>query len=134
MILEDIPETALAEEFVRLASGPGGQHVNRTESAVRLHFYFSACPGVEGAFRTRLCRLAGVEEDAGEIVISASKFRSLKRNREDAREKLSELLLRASVIPKTRRPTKPTKASRERRLASKAKHSQRKRERSGNYE
>lgn len=134
MKLEDVPEEALTEEFVRFAAGPGGQHVNRTESAVRLHFRLSACPDLEDGFRARLCRLAGAAGDADEIVLTCAESRSLHRNRELAREKLGELLLRASAVPKKRRPTKPTKASRERRLASKAKHSQRKRERSGNYD
>ncbi len=134
MKTEDIPEAFLYEEFVRSAAGPGGQHVNRTESTVRLHFRFRDCPGMTDAFRSRLARLACVSELDEELIVQERSSRSLQQNREKARERLGGLLAKAAVVPKKRRPTKPTKASKERRLASKSKRSRLKKERAGIYD
>ena len=115
-----IDESELAFEFV-LASGPGGQNVNKVSSAVRLKFDIRRSPSIPDAIRPRLERLAGrrLTQD-GVLVISAQRFRSQIRNREDAIERLVELVRAAAVAPKTRRPTKPTFASRRERLESKS--------------
>lgn len=104
------------------ASGPGGQHVNKVSSAVQLKFDIRRSPSLPNDVAVRLMKLAGsrLTQD-GVIVIVAQAQRSQKRNREEARERLFELIRAAAVRPQTRRPTKPTKASKERRLVSKDK-------------
>jgi ribosome-associated protein len=116
-----IDESELEESFVR-ASGPGGQHVNKVSSAVQLKFDIRRSPSLPNDVAVRLMKLAGsrLTQD-GVIVIVAQAQRSQKRNREEARERLLELIREAAVRPQTRRPTKPTKASKERRLVSKDK-------------
>ncbi|POR55211.1 alternative ribosome rescue aminoacyl-tRNA hydrolase ArfB [Bosea psychrotolerans] len=116
-----IDESELEESFVR-ASGPGGQHVNKVSSAVQLKFDIRRSPSLPNDVAVRLMKLAGsrLTQD-GVIVIVAQAQRSQKRNREEARERLLELIRAAAVRPQTRRPTKPTKASKERRLVSKDK-------------
>lgn len=116
-----IDESELEESFVR-ASGPGGQHVNKVSSAVQLKFDIRRSPSLPNDVALRLMKLAGsrLTQD-GVIVIVAQAQRSQKRNREEARERLLELIRAAAVRPQTRRPTKPTKASKERRLVSKDK-------------
>ncbi len=116
-----IDESELEESFVR-ASGPGGQHVNKVSSAVQLKFDIRRSPSLPNDVAVRLMKLAGsrLTQD-GVIVIVAQAQRSQKRNREEARERLFELIRAAAVRPQTRRPTKPTKASKERRLVSKDK-------------
>jgi ribosome-associated protein len=116
-----IPDSELTERFLR-ADGPGGQHVNRTESAVELRFDVLQSPSLPDAVRARLLsrkdrRLTG----EGVLVIQARRFRDQARNREDARERLVELIRSVLLPPKKRIATKPTRASKERRLAGKQK-------------
>ncbi|HOG50187.1 MAG TPA: alternative ribosome rescue aminoacyl-tRNA hydrolase ArfB [Lentisphaeria bacterium] len=131
-----IPATEL--EFLSTrASGPGGQHVNRTASAVQLRFDVLSSPSLPPAVRTRLLFLArGRLTSEGILLIDAQEHRSQKKNREAALERFTELLLAAATPPKPRRPTKPTRASRERRLRTKRLHSDKKRQRrqTGEYE
>jgi ribosome-associated protein len=118
-----IDESEIEESFVR-ASGPGGQHVNKVSSAVQLKFDVRRSPSLPNDVAIRLMKMAGsrLTQD-GVIVIVAQAQRSQKRNREEALERLLEMIRAAAIRPQTRRPTKPTKASKERRLASKDKRS-----------
>lgn len=114
-----LDESELHESFVR-ASGPGGQNVNKVSTAVELRFDAARSPNLPEAVKARLPALAGrrMTQD-GVIVIEAQRFRTRERNREDALERLVALIRAATVMPKARRPTKPTRGSQERRLASK---------------
>lgn len=113
-----IPEHELEERFIR-ASGPGGQNVNKVASAVQLRFDLAASALPEDVKR-RLARLAGRRLSAdGVLTIEANRFRTQERNREDARQRLVELVRRAAEPPKPRKPTKPTLASKRRRLEAK---------------
>src|SRR6266542_6191689 len=114
-----IAERELEEHFIR-ASGPGGQNVNKLASAVQLRFDVRRSPSLPDDVRARLERLAGRRlTREGVLVISAQRHRTQERNREDARERLFDLIRRAAVAPRVRRPTKPTAGARERRLESK---------------
>jgi ribosome-associated protein len=114
-----IDEAELQESFVR-SSGPGGQNVNKLSTAVQLRFDARHSPSLPNDVSVRLQRLAGkrLTRD-GVIVIIAQRHRTQERNREDARERLFEWIRQAAIPPKPRRATKPTKASREKRLESK---------------
>ena len=114
-----LAEEEIEESFVR-ASGPGGQNVNKLASAVQLRFDVRRSPSLPNDVRARLETMAGrrLTRD-GVLVIIAQRHRTQERNRQDARDRLIELIARASVAPVPRRPTRPTRASRERRLASK---------------
>jgi ribosome-associated protein len=114
-----LPESELVERFLR-ADGPGGQHVNRTESAVELRFDVAHSPSLPDALRERLlARRDRRLTDDGVLVIQARRFRDQARNRDDARERLAEIIRAVLVPPKKRVATKPTRASKERRLAGK---------------
>jgi ribosome-associated protein len=126
-----LDESELGESFVR-ASGPGGQNVNKVASAVQLRFDVRHSPSLPADVRQRLERLAGrrVSQD-GVLVITAQRFRSHERNRQDALERLVGLIRRAATPPRPRRPTRPTIAAREQRLADKARRARLKRQRTG---
>jgi ribosome-associated protein len=115
-----IDETELTERFV-LSSGPGGQNVNKVSTAVELRFSVRDSPSLPDGLKARLVRLAGARmTQEGVLVISAQRFRSQQRNREDAVERLFELIRAAAEVPKRRRKTRPTLASKERRLSAKS--------------
>jgi ribosome-associated protein len=102
------------------ASGPGGQHVNKTSTAVELRFDAAACAALPQAVRARLARLAGTRMTAdGVLLLFSQEHRSQALNREAVMARLEALLRRAAVAPKRRRPTRPTLASRRERLESK---------------
>jgi len=114
-----IDEREIEESFVR-SSGPGGQNVNKLATAVQLRFDVRHSPSLPGEVGARLERLAGARLTRdGVLVIIAQRHRTQARNREDALERLIDLIRRAAVPPLKRRPTRPTKASRERRIESK---------------
>ncbi|MGD9769377.1 MAG: alternative ribosome rescue aminoacyl-tRNA hydrolase ArfB [Pseudolabrys sp.] len=114
-----IDEREIEEQFVR-SSGPGGQNVNKLETAVQLRFDVRRSPSLPDGVRARLEKLAGsrLTRD-GVLVIIAQRHRTQERNRQDARDRLVELVQRAAVVPKRRRPTRPTAGSQKRRLESK---------------
>jgi ribosome-associated protein len=114
-----IAEQELEERFIR-ASGPGGQNVNKLSTSVQLRFGVRQSPSLTDVVRRRLERLAGKRlTREGVLVITAQRHRTQERNRQDALDRLIELIRQAAVVPIKRRLTKPTKASRERRIESK---------------
>lgn len=126
-----IPEEEFEEEYVRPSSGPGGQHQNKTENGVRLQWNVAATAVLTDAQKDRLRVLAAPYMQGDLLVVMERSSRSLARNRERARERIRELALAALPTPRKRRPTKPTKASKERRLKEKAARSRIKALRSG---
>lgn len=115
----ELDEREIQEDFVR-ASGPGGQNVNKVSTAVQLRFDVAHSPSLPEAVRARLIALAGrrITQD-GVLIIEAERYRSQRRNRDDALERLIELIREACEVDKPRRPTRPTLASKKRRLDSK---------------
>jgi len=115
-----ISETDLDESFIA-ASGPGGQNVNKVATAVQLRFNLVNCDTLPDGVKARLVTLAGRRlSNDGVIVITANRFRTQLQNRADARERLLEMIRAAAIAPVFRRPTKPTKASKTRRLEAKS--------------
>jgi ribosome-associated protein len=114
-----IDDSELEESFVR-SSGPGGQNVNKVSSAVQLRFDVRQSPSLSNDVAIRLMRLAGsrLTKD-GIIVIVAQEYRDQSRNREEARERLADLIRQAAVKPKPRRPTKVPKAAKRQRVDEK---------------
>ena len=118
-----IDEDELKERFIH-ASGPGGQNVNKVATAVQLQFDVAASPSLSDDVRERLTRLAGRRiSEGGVLTIQARRYRTRERNRRDALERLIALIARAAEKPKPRRKTKPTLASRQRRLETKRQRS-----------
>ena len=118
-------EKEIVERFVR-AAGPGGQNVNKVSTAVELRFDVRASPSLPNDVSVRLMRLAGrrLTQD-GVLVLNAQRFRTQERNRQDALDRLVELVKRAAEPPPPpRKKTRPTRASKERRLAAKSRRGQ----------
>jgi ribosome-associated protein len=114
-----LDESEIVESFIR-ASGPGGQNVNKLSTAVQLRFDARRSPSLSDEVRERLARLAGRRMTRnGIIIITAQRHRTRERNREDALERLLELIRQAAERPIARRPTRPTAASKRRRLENK---------------
>lgn len=114
-----IDEREIQEDFIR-ASGPGGQNVNKVATAVQIRFHVGNSPSLPDDVRRRLMRMAGrrITED-GLLIIHARRFRTQKQNRQDAIDRLVELIRKAAEKPRPRRKTTPTHASRIRRLEAK---------------
>ena len=122
-----IDEREIQEEFIR-AEGPGGQNVNKVSTAVQLRFDVLHSPSLPERVRQRLMALAGsrLTKD-GVLIISARRFRTQTQNRDDALNQLLDLLRRAEVRPKPHLKTKPTLASKRKRLESKQRQGAKKR-------
>jgi ribosome-associated protein len=124
-----LDENELEERFIR-SPGPGGQNVNKLSTAVQLRFDVARSPSLPDDVRRRLVRIAGRRiSTEGILTIEAHRFRTRERNRQDAVERLVDLVRLAAHQPKPRKPTRPTIASKERRLASKRQRSMVKRHR-----
>ena len=117
-----IDESELEESFIQ-ATGPGGQNINKVATAVQLRFDVARSPALPGLVRDRLLALAGrrVTKD-GVLIVTARRFRTQERNREDARERLIALIQQASFVAPPRLPTKTPRAQKKRRLDNKKKH------------
>jgi ribosome-associated protein len=116
-----LDERELEESFVR-ASGPGGQNVNKVSTAVELRWNVAQSTALTEPVRARLMKLAGRRLTLdGVLIIQADQFRSQDRNRQDALDRLIQLVREAAIAPIPRRPTRPTLGSKKRRLESKGK-------------
>lgn len=126
-----VPAAELSERFSR-SSGPGGQGVNTADSRVELSFDLAASPSVPGWLRTRMLARLGNRLVNGVLTVTASEHRAQLQNRAAARERMARILREAAAAPPpVRRPTKPTKGSKERRIAEKKRRSQTKQGRRG---
>jgi ribosome-associated protein len=124
-----LDEAEIEESFIR-ASGPGGQNVNKTATAVQLRFKVTNSPSLPDPVKQRLLRIAGKRIDArGVLTIEARRYREQPRNREDALERLVNLIRKAAERPAPRVKTKPTRAAKERRLEEKRKRGETKKQR-----
>lgn len=131
-MIEITPVIALDEQEIKIdfvrAAGPGGQNVNKVATAAQLRFDVRNSPSLPDDVRERLARLAGRRlTAAGELIIEARRFRTQEQNRQDALNRLVELIRRAAEKPRPRRPTRPSAAVKERRLAAKRRRSEAKR-------
>lgn len=125
-----LDEREIEWEFVR-SSGAGGQNVNKVSSAAQLRFDIAQSPSLPPEIKARLLRLAGKRANAaGVLLLKAQSFRTQERNRQDALERLAELIRQAAPAPILRRTTRPTHASQRRRLEAKRHQSERKQQRS----
>lgn len=123
------------EESFMAASGPGGQNVNKVATAVQLRFNLLKNETLPGGVKSRMRVLAGRRlNNEGVIVITANRFRTQLQNREDARERIFEMVRAAAIAPVFRKPTRPTKASKTRRLEAKSQRADTKRLRRGTEE
>jgi ribosome-associated protein len=128
-----IPDGELSETFVR-ASGPGGQNVNKVASAVELRFDVARSPSLAEPLRQRLLARRDRRLTAdGVLVIQANRFRDQAKNRADARERLADIIRAAQHVPKKRVATKPTRASKERRIEQKKRRARHKQGRSRSW-
>ena len=127
----EIDDSELEERFVR-SSGPGGQNVNKVSTAVELRFNLADNTSIPAGAKARLTRLAGRRLTIdGILIIQADQFRTQEMNRSDARKRLKELIAEALIEPKRRIKTRPTRASKERRIKAKSLRSTVKQQRRG---
>ena len=121
-----IPQDEFRTSFIR-ASGPGGQHVNKSSTAVQMRFDVLNSPSLSDEIRHRLIQIAGNRmTSGGELIVTAQRFRSREQNRRDALQRIAALIRRATIVPRKRRRTKPSSAERKRRLDDKRKRGERK--------